>query len=111
MRVTTMIDGTAAWITPHGAIDHYTVPILRATAAALPHEVTAVTWDLQDATFMDVSGLHLLCDQQRYDSPIHQVAVTGLTPQQLRLLSLAAELFPTLQFPHLLPEMPLGRTT
>ncbi|MCM2388199.1 STAS domain-containing protein [Streptomyces albipurpureus] len=108
MRVTTMIDGTAAWITPHGEIDHHTVPALRATAAALPHEVTEVTWDLQDATFMDVSGLNLLCDQQRQDSPIHRISVTGLAPQQLRLLGLAAELFPTLRFPRLLPQMPLG---
>ncbi|MFI5474491.1 hypothetical protein ACIA6D_30160 [Streptomyces cacaoi] len=106
MHITTMIGGTAARITPHGAIDHDALPALRAAAAALPPDVTQVTWDLHDTHFMDVAGLHLLTDQRLQDGPPRQTAVTGLAPQPLRLLRLAAELFPALEFTRLLSDTP-----
>ncbi|WP_314225357.1 hypothetical protein [Streptomyces zaehneri] len=110
MHITTMIVGTAARITPHGAIDHDTLPALRAAAAALPPNVTVVTWDLHDAPFMDVAGLHLLTDRRPPDGPPRQTAVTGLAPQPLRLLRLAAELFPALEFGRLLCDLPPVQT-
>ncbi|MEV5899815.1 hypothetical protein [Streptomyces sp. NPDC052127] len=106
MHITTMIVGTAARITPHGAIDYDTLPALRAAAAALPPNVNVVTWDLHDTSFMDVAGLHLLTDRRPQDGPPRRTAVAGPAPQPLRLLRLAAELFPALEFTRLLSDVP-----
>ncbi|MFD3441087.1 hypothetical protein ACFWU3_26665 [Streptomyces sp. NPDC058685] len=104
MHITTSVSGAAAQITPHGAIDYDTLPALRAAAAGLPHDVTQVTWNLYDASFIDVSGLHLLTDTPHQDGrPPRQTEVAGLTPQSLRLLRLASELFPAQEFARLLP--------
>ncbi|MGW6485685.1 ANTAR domain-containing protein [Streptomyces sp. NPDC055056] len=98
MRITTMIDGVFAWITPHGPIDHEALPQLRAAVAVLPYEVTSVVWDLSDVPFMDVAGLHLLFGRPPEDIPEPPTAaVTGLGPQPLRLLQLAAQTYPPLE--------------
>ncbi|MFD9404789.1 ANTAR domain-containing protein [Streptomyces sp. NPDC060011] len=98
MRITTMIDGAFARITPHGPIDHEALPELRAAVAVLPYEVTSVVWDLSDVPFMDVAGLHLLFGRPPEDIPEPPTAaVTGLGPQPLRLLQLAAQTYPPLE--------------
>ncbi|MEV6191945.1 STAS domain-containing protein [Streptomyces sp. NPDC051920] len=97
MRITTTVNGTTARITPRGPIDYATLPDLRAALAALPDAVTDVLWDVQDVSFMDVAGLHLLFDQPLQDGHRPQtIGVTGLAPQPLRLLTVAAQVFPTL---------------
>ncbi|AYN42544.1 STAS domain-containing protein [Streptomyces dangxiongensis] len=106
MRITTRIDGTAARITVHGEIDHSTLPTLRATAAGLPPSVTELVWDLHDARFMDVAGLHLLFEQPSQEGPPRKTTVTNLAPQPLRLLVLAAEVNPALELARLLPDTP-----
>ncbi|MFE6184005.1 hypothetical protein ACFQ6U_06195 [Streptomyces sp. NPDC056465] len=104
MRITTSVIDTAARITPHGKIDHATLP---AAAAALPHQVTHLTWDLHDARFTDAAGLHLLADPKDPDHlPPRQTTVIGLTAQAQQLLSLAAEMFPAVDFAHLLQDAP-----
>ncbi|MFC8226489.1 STAS domain-containing protein [Streptomyces sp. NPDC057287] len=104
MDTTTMIEGTTARITPHGEIDHDSLPELRAAAAALPPGVTEVVWDLHDTPFVDTAGLHLLTDPRPADSPRRRTTVTGMQTQPLELLRTAAELFPTLEFAHMVPE-------
>ncbi|MFB8029356.1 MULTISPECIES: hypothetical protein [unclassified Streptomyces] len=107
MRITTSVIDTAARITPHGEIDHATLPALRAAAAALPHHVTHLTWDLHDARFMDAAGLHLLADPKDPDHLFpRQTTVIGLTAQAQHLLRLAAEMFPAVDFAHLLQDAP-----
>ncbi|MFF5899685.1 hypothetical protein ACFY8O_27675 [Streptomyces argenteolus] len=103
MNITTMIEGTTARIVPHTAIDQDTLPLLRATAAALPQWVTEVVWDLHDTPFMDLAGLHLLTDPEPAGRPPRRTAVTGMRPQPQELLRVAAELFPPLRFPRQLP--------
>ncbi|MFF2140364.1 hypothetical protein [Streptomyces sp. NPDC058193] len=106
MHITTSVYDTAARITPHGEIDHATLPALRAAAAALPH-VTHLIWDLHDARFMDAAGLHLLADPTDPDHlPPRQTTVIGLTAQAQHLLRLAAEMFPAVDFAHLLQDAP-----
>ncbi|MEU6485336.1 STAS domain-containing protein [Streptomyces sp. NPDC046887] len=107
MHSTTTIDGTTARITPHGVIDFDTLPGLRASRAALPPEITAVTWDLRDTVFMDVAGLHLLTEHLSENGHSRWiVAVAGLAAQPERLLRMAAEAFPALGFGRLLPGPP-----
>ncbi|PRH76102.1 hypothetical protein C6N75_27415 [Streptomyces solincola] len=105
--ISTTIDGEAASITPHGEIDAEFLPRLYATAHALPDTVTRLTWDLGDTSFMDVSGLHLMCEQ-REDARRggRAVAFTGLYEQPLRLLKLAADLFPAMAWEDFLPAAP-----
>ena len=106
MHFTTRIDGSTAWITVHGEIDYDTLPLLRAAAAALPPGVTELVWDLEHARFMDVAGLHLLFEQPSPDGPPRRTTVTNLAPQPLRLLILATEVKPDLEFTRLLPDTP-----
>ena len=106
MRMTTSVSGTAAQITPHGAIEHQ---LARAAGWRVPGD-----WVVHDAYFVDVAGLHLLADPPPRDGrPPQETAVTGLTRQSLRLLEVAAELFPAQDFARLLPAprqpMPLDR--
>ncbi|MET8585546.1 STAS domain-containing protein [Streptomyces collinus] len=91
MNITTAIDGTTATITPDGDIDFDTMPPLRAAADALPAHVDDVLWDLNHTAFMDVAGLHLLLAPT---PPHRRTTVTGLRPQPLRLLLLAADTNP-----------------
>ncbi|MFJ9623920.1 STAS domain-containing protein [Streptomyces sp. NPDC101181] len=99
MHIITMLDGVTATVTPRGELDHDTLPLLRAAAAELPDHVTRVTWDLREIHFMDSAGLHLLTDPPASDGgPARSVSVTGLTAQTRRLLSLAADVFPTEDF-------------
>ncbi|MDF3297080.1 STAS domain-containing protein [Streptomyces tropicalis] len=110
MHSTTTIDGSTARIVPHGDIDFTALADLRASRAALPPEVTTVTWDLHDAAFMDVAGLHLLTDHLTETGHPHRTAaVTGLTAQPDRLLRLASDLFPAMGFDQLLPGAPLDQ--
>ncbi|MFJ4536666.1 STAS domain-containing protein [Streptomyces tibetensis] len=104
MHFAMRIDGTAAYITVHGEIDYTTLPTLRAAAAGLPPEVTELVWDLHDARFMDVAGLHLLFEQPSPEGPPRKTTVTNLAPQPLRLLVLAAEANPALELAQLLPD-------
>lgn len=106
MHFTKRIDGTAAHITVHGEIDYTTLPALRAAAAGLPPHVTELVWDLLDARFMDVAGLHLLFEHPSPQGPPRKTTVTNLAPQPLRLLLLAAEVNPALEFAQLLPDTP-----
>ncbi|MFG2311470.1 STAS domain-containing protein [Streptomyces sp. NPDC048566] len=97
MRITTMTEGHRARITPHAAIDLDVLPDLRAALHALPEQVTTVVWDLRDTPFMDSAGLHLLFDPPTTgESQPRTRCVTGLTPQPLRLLLTAEQIFPTL---------------
>ncbi|WP_329446375.1 STAS domain-containing protein [Streptomyces canus] len=104
MHFTTRIDGAAAHITVHGEIDYTTLPTLSAAAAGLPPDVTELVWDLHDARFMDVAGLHLLFDQPSQEGPARKTTVTNLAPQPLRLLVLATEVNPALELARLLPD-------
>ncbi|MEU6058770.1 STAS domain-containing protein [Streptomyces sp. NPDC047097] len=108
MHSTTTIEGTTARITPHGVIDFTTLPGLRASRAALPSEITAVTWDLRDIVFMDVAGLHLLTEHLSENGHPRRwiVAVAGLAAQPERLLRMAAEAFPAMGFGRLLTGPP-----
>ncbi|MET8585594.1 STAS domain-containing protein [Streptomyces collinus] len=94
MNITTAIDGTTATITPDGDIDFETLPPLRAAADALPAHVSDLLWDLDRTAFVDVAGLHLLFAPAPPHGPNCRVTVTGLRPQPLRLLLLAAETNP-----------------
>ncbi|MEY7981489.1 hypothetical protein AB8O53_34935 [Streptomyces pilosus] len=93
MDITTTIDGTRARIHARGEIDSHTLVPLRAAAAALPPQVTALQWDLTGTPFMDVAGLHLLFNPALHD-PALRVTVTGLGRQPLWLVRTAAETNP-----------------
>ncbi|MFK8905639.1 STAS domain-containing protein [Streptomyces sp. YS-3] len=106
MHFTLRIDGTTAHVTVHGDIDYATLPTLRAAAAGLPPQVTELVWDLHDARFMDVAGLHLLFEHHSPQGPRRKTTVTNLAPQPLRLLLLATEMNPALELAPLLPDTP-----
>ncbi|MEV6553033.1 STAS domain-containing protein [Streptomyces sp. NPDC051597] len=106
MHFSLRIDGTTAHVTVHGEIDYASLPTLRAAAAGLPPQVTELVWDLHDARFMDVAGLHLLFEQPSPQGPPRKTTVTNLAPQPLRLLLLATEVNPALELAHLLPDAP-----
>ncbi|MER7915802.1 MULTISPECIES: hypothetical protein [unclassified Streptomyces] len=94
MSITTTLDGTSARISWRGDVDFDTVPVLRAAADALPADVADLLWDLNDAPFMDVTGLHFLFATALVDGPNRRTRVMGLRQQPLRLLLLAADLDP-----------------
>ncbi|MFE2538074.1 lipid asymmetry maintenance protein MlaB [Streptomyces sp. NPDC059371] len=105
MRVTTTSDGVTAVITPYGEIDFHVLPRLLTASQDLPPSVTQVTWDLRGARFMDVAGLHLLIHQRMTCADTGRTLnVTGLRQQPLRLLQLAAELFPAGEWGGFLPD-------
>ncbi|MFI5963564.1 hypothetical protein ACIA8J_15450 [Streptomyces asoensis] len=106
MRLFTLrIDGAAAHIVVHGEIDFDALPVLRAAAADLPPDVTELVWDLHDAGFMDVAGLHLLFEQPPRPGPARKTTVINLAPQPLRLLLLATEVDPDLELACLLSDV------
>ncbi|BDM74460.1 hypothetical protein HEK616_79470 (plasmid) [Streptomyces nigrescens] len=95
MLISTTHDGATAVISPVGEIDFVALPELLAAAQELPRSVSQVTWDLREALFMDVAGLHLLVHQRLACLDTDRtLTVTGLHQQPLRLLRLAQELFP-----------------
>ncbi|MGW5280575.1 STAS domain-containing protein [Streptomyces collinus] len=94
MNAVTTLSGTTATITVRGDIDFDTLPPLRAAGDALPAHVTGLRWDLNHTLFMDVAGLHLLFAPTPPGRPDRRITVTGLRPQPLRLLRLAAETNP-----------------
>ncbi|MBY8878252.1 STAS domain-containing protein [Streptomyces sp. PLK6-54] len=95
MLITTKSTGTTAAITPHGEISFDALPTLLTAYEALPPSVRQVEWDLRDAVFMDVAGLHLLVHQRlACQNAGRTLTVTGLRHQPLRLLLLARTLFP-----------------
>ncbi|MEU1711105.1 STAS domain-containing protein [Streptomyces sp. NPDC005706] len=94
MNTITTLNGATATITVRGDIDFDTLPPLRAAAEALPAHVTDLLWDLTHTFFMDVAGLHLLFAPTPPGRPDRRITVTGLRPQPLRLLRLAAETNP-----------------
>ncbi|MFD6493963.1 hypothetical protein [Streptomyces sp. NPDC060188] len=97
MRITTVIEGNTARLTPHGEITYKVLPDLLTALAALPDPVSDVVWDLQHAHFADVAALHLFFDQPLAGSSrLRTIGVTGLTPQPLRLLMVAADVFTAL---------------
>ncbi|MFI5976229.1 STAS domain-containing protein [Streptomyces sp. NPDC051452] len=95
MNTITTLNGTNATIAVRGDIDFDTLPPLRATADALPAHVTGLLWDLNHTLFMDIAGLHLLFAPAPPARPDRRTTVTGLRPQPLRLLRLAAETNPS----------------
>lgn len=95
MNITTEIHGSAATLTPRGDIDYQHLDQLRDTLLQLPPSVTAVAWDLRDAPFVDVAGLHLLSTPAE---PRRATSLTNLKPQHRRLLTIACELFPDADF-------------
>ncbi|MET9141992.1 STAS domain-containing protein [Streptomyces parvulus] len=103
MNITTTIDGSRARISLDGEIDYHTLPLLRAATADLPTPVTELLWDLEATTFMDVAGLHLLFDPTPPGSSPRRTKVTGLGPQPLRLLTVAADLNPDIDLTRLIP--------
>ncbi|WP_053849873.1 STAS domain-containing protein [Streptomyces sp. NRRL B-24085] len=104
MNVTTVIDGTRARIIPHGEIDADTLPPLRAALAGLPPGFSDVQFDLRETAFMDVAALRFLFDHCADASPRRRT-VTGLSPQPMRLLLLASDLYPaTYGLARLLPD-------
>ncbi|MEU2338385.1 hypothetical protein ABZ770_23670 [Streptomyces sp. NPDC006654] len=107
MNITTTIDDTSARLSLCGEIDFETLPPLRAAVDALPPQVTDVQWDLTDAPFMDVAGLHLFFTPATSSGPTRRATVTGLGTQPLSLLLMAADLNPTLfDLSRLLPDVP-----
>ncbi|MGX1127947.1 hypothetical protein RKD49_000137 [Streptomyces glaucescens] len=107
MHITTAIDGTSARITLCGDLDFDALSPLRAAADALPANVSDLLWDLNHTPFMDIAGLHLLFTPSPLDGPDRRTAVTGLRPQPLRLLLLAADMHPALfDLARLLPDTP-----
>ncbi|RRQ70135.1 hypothetical protein CQW39_34645 [Streptomyces griseofuscus] len=94
MSITTTLDGTSARIAWRGDVDFDTVPVLRAAADALPADVADLLWDLKDAPFMDVTGLHFLFAHAQARGRSRRTTVTGLRQQPLRLLLLAVDLDP-----------------
>lgn len=105
MLITTSKDGVAVVISPNGEIDFDALPGLLAAEREIPHSVTQVTWDLRDAAFMDVAGLHLLLQQRLVCWDSHRtLIVTGLQKQPTQLLQLAEELFPAGHWSDFLPE-------
>ena len=110
MDITTTITGTTARITPRGDLDFDTLPPLRAAADALPAHVTDLLWDLDHTPFMDLAGLHLLFAPTPPHGPDRRTTVTGLRPQPLRLLLLAADTnAATFDLARLLPDTPPTR--
>ncbi|MGW2173969.1 STAS domain-containing protein [Streptomyces sp. NPDC001705] len=106
MNIRTTIDGTRARISLDGEIDFSTLPQMRAATTALPAHVTDLLWDLGEATFMDVAGLHLLFDPTPPGNIPRWTTVTGLGPQPLRLLTLAAELNPNVDLTRVIRTAP-----
>ncbi|MET9499410.1 STAS domain-containing protein [Streptomyces sp. NPDC006552] len=104
MFVTTAIDGDTAVISPRGEIDFDALPDLLAAPTHLPRTVTRVVWDLHQATFMDIAGLHLLAGQRDACRRSHrELTVTGLGRQAEHLLLLARSVFPAYDFDEFLP--------
>ncbi len=63
LQVVVEIDGDHARVAPSGEIDRATAPMLRSVLdkMTLDGEVREVTVDLHGVTFLDASGLDLLC--------------------------------------------------
>ncbi|MCS0639454.1 hypothetical protein NX801_28240 [Streptomyces sp. LP05-1] len=107
MNITTTTDGTTAEITPNEDIDYTKLSEIRAVVATLPSTVTDVTWRMENARFMDIAGLHLLNDQRRAARRrCGRLTVTGLQPQPRRLLEVASEVFPAMDWASFLPSAP-----
>ncbi|WP_063795817.1 STAS domain-containing protein [Peterkaempfera griseoplana] len=99
-------NGATTVISPRGEIDFTTLPDLLTAARKLPRCVTEVVWDLREAAFMDVAGLHLLVDQRLACRGTNRtLTVTGLGQQPQRLLTLVSELFPAEEWDAFLEEM------
>ncbi|MET9123334.1 STAS domain-containing protein [Streptomyces sp. NPDC004528] len=96
--------GVTAVFTPHGEIDSDSLPDLLSAVHMLPESVTGVTWDLREARYMDVAGLHLLVHQRSACQEAGRIlTVVGLGRQPQRLLELAWELFPAGRWGDFLP--------
>ncbi|MEU8951809.1 STAS domain-containing protein [Streptomyces sp. NPDC048489] len=104
MIITVTGAGVTAVFTPRGEIDGDTLPGLLSDVHVLPSSVTGVTWDLREAQFMDVAGLHLLVHQRLSCQEAGRLlTVVGLGRQPLRLLELAWEVFPEGRWDDFLP--------
>jgi anti-anti-sigma regulatory factor len=104
MLITITVDGATAVISPIGDIDFGTLPDLTASGRFLPESVTRMTWDMSEATFVDVAGLHLLVHERRDSLRAGRtLTVTGLGYQPTRLLQVAHELFPAEHWDGFLP--------
>ncbi|MFE3270971.1 STAS domain-containing protein [Streptomyces sp. NPDC059215] len=96
--------GVTAVVTPRGEIDSDTLPSLLDSVEHLPQSVTAVTWDLRRAQFIDVAGLHLLVHQRQACQDAGRIlTVIGLDGQPQRLLQLAQEVLPDGRWEDFLP--------
>ncbi|MER5884902.1 STAS domain-containing protein [Streptomyces sp. NPDC001941] len=105
MFITSKVDGTTAVLTARGEIDFDALPELVNASAALPPSVTEVTWELREAPFMDIAGLHLLIHQRlACEQAGRKLTVTGLHRQPLHLLEMAQNLFPDGRWNEFLPD-------
>ncbi|MEU0039558.1 STAS domain-containing protein [Streptomyces sp. NPDC006333] len=96
--------GVTAVITPSGEIDSDTLPGLLSAVHLLPEFVTGVTWDLRQAQFVDVAGLHLLVHQRSACQEAGRIlTVVGLGRQPKRLLELAREVSPAGRWDDFMP--------
>lgn len=81
-------------------------PLPGSRAAGQPSKLAKLVWDLHDARFMDLAGLHLLFEQPSQEGPPGKTTVTNLASQPLRLLALAAEVIPPSNSPTCSPTHP-----
>jgi anti-anti-sigma regulatory factor len=112
MLISTTTEGPAAVVTPCGEITFDALPLLLAAHRTLPPAIDEVIWDLRQAPFMDITGLHLLVDQRIASRKAgRRLTITGLQDQPLRLVRLAQELFPEDHWTDFLPhEVPTAAT-
>ncbi|MER6440209.1 STAS domain-containing protein [Streptomyces sp. NPDC001185] len=104
MILTVTDAGVTAVFSPRGEIGFDTLPGVLARAQEVPHTATGVTWDLRQARFVDVAGLHLLIHQRLACQDTGRIlTVVSLQQQPKRLLDLAWELFPDNHWDDFLP--------
>lgn len=111
MNVITTITGTTARLTPRGEVDFPTLPSLHTAVDRLPAHGIDLLWDLEHLSFTDTAGLRMFFGPAPQDSRPHKTVVTNLRDQPLRLLFIAAGLFPAAyDLTRLIPDTPAGLT-
>ncbi|MFG2138377.1 STAS domain-containing protein [Streptomyces sp. NPDC048650] len=92
---TTTVEGTTAIVAVHTDIDYDMCAELQSTTAGLPPAVTQISLRMDDVSFMDISGLHLLEGlRSRTRALDGRLVVDGMGRQPVSLLRHAAAAFP-----------------